>query len=258
MLCNITQNAMRQTPGGGYPYPIMLCNITQNSMRQTPGGVPCQVRTGGGGGTLPGGWYPGRVPPRPGQDGGSTLLWEVPCWGEGTLLGGTQLGYPPGQVRKGGTLLGGTQVRYPPQQGGYPVRTTEGVITTRRAVCLLRSRRRTFLLYPKKVTNLPFFNGKNMVCELTLFSERLPNTGMTPGGAAVTGVALTSDAGLEDIGPVGMGWHRRWCSGYRSCCTTWQELQPVEVEVEAVLVELPHLVVQRAFLLQVLMAVHHL
>ena len=27
---------------------------------------------------------------------------------------------------------------------------------------------------------------------------------MTPGGAAVTGVALTSDAGLDDIGPVGM------------------------------------------------------
>ena len=27
---------------------------------------------------------------------------------------------------------------------------------------------------------------------------------MTPGGAAVMGVALTSDTGLEDIGPVGM------------------------------------------------------
>ena len=29
--------------------------------------------------------------------------------------------------------------------GGYPVRTTEGVLTTQRAVCLLRSRRRTSL-----------------------------------------------------------------------------------------------------------------
>ena len=61
---------------GGYPYPIMLCNISQNAMRQR-------------GGTWPG------TPPR----------------------------------------------------GGYPGRTTEGVLTTRRAVCLLRSRRRTFLFF---------------------------------------------------------------------------------------------------------------
>ena len=114
---------------GGYTYPIMLCNITQ-----TPRGVPGQVQPEGvpcqgvpcEGGTLPG----------------------------GTLLGGTQIGYPlcqvrmgvpwrrlypgrvpPGQVRMGGTL-----------PGGYPVRTTEGVLTTRRAVCLLHSCRRTFLL----------------------------------------------------------------------------------------------------------------
>ena len=77
---------------GGYPYPIMLCNISQNAMRQR-----------GGTRTSPGG-YPGQVPP--------------------------QGGYP-GQV--------------PPPGGGYPGRTTEGVLTTRRAVCLLRSRRRTFL-----------------------------------------------------------------------------------------------------------------
>ena len=38
----------------------------------------------------------------------------------------------------------------------------------------------------------------------TLVSVRLPNTGMTPGAAAVIGVALTSDAGLEVIGPVGI------------------------------------------------------
>ena len=83
--------------GGGYPYPIMLCNITQNSMGQTPGGggLPCQVQPGGGipcqvqlgGGTLPGGYIVrGRgvpmvgYPRQPGQEGG-------------TLLGGsTQLG----------------------------------------------------------------------------------------------------------------------------------------------------------------------
>ena len=73
--------------GGGYPYPIMLCNISQNAMRQRRGWVP---------------------------------------------------GPPPGG--------GGTRVRYPPR-GGYPGRTTEGVLTTRRAVCLLRSRRRTFFFF---------------------------------------------------------------------------------------------------------------
>ena len=75
-------------------------------------GVPCQVQLGG------------------------TLAGEVSCQG-GTLLGGTL---------SGGTLPVGTQVGYPPRSGGgYPVRTTEGVFTTRRAVCLLCSRRRTFL-----------------------------------------------------------------------------------------------------------------
>ena len=38
-----------------------------------------------------------------------------------------------------GPPLGGTQ-------SGTPPARTEGVLTTRRAVCLLRSRRRTFLL----------------------------------------------------------------------------------------------------------------
>ena len=54
----------------------------------------------------------------------------------------------PCQVQPGGTLLGGTQVGYPPcpdlAGGGYPRRTTKGVVTTRRAVCLLHSHR-TFL-----------------------------------------------------------------------------------------------------------------
>ena len=79
MLCNITQNAMGQTPKGGYPYPIMLCNISQNAMGQTPGGVPSQGGTlpgPGGGGTLLGG-YPGRVHTPPARSG----------WG-GSLPGG--------------------------------------------------------------------------------------------------------------------------------------------------------------------------
>ena len=57
----------------------------------------------------------------------------VPCLG-GTLPGGTQVGTPPPGPGRG-----------VPCWGGYPDRTTEGVLTTRRAVCLLRSRRRTFL-----------------------------------------------------------------------------------------------------------------
>ena len=81
------------------------------------GGYPYPIMPWGthlGGGTLPGpagGGYPARSSP-------------------GYPAGGYQVGYPPGQVRT----------------GGYPVRTTEAVLTTRRAVCLLRSRRRTFLL----------------------------------------------------------------------------------------------------------------
>ena len=93
MLCNITQNAMGQTPGRGYPYPIMLCKITQNSMGQTPrrGTLPGPA----GGGILPGGYPTG-----------------------GTLLGVPYLGTP--QVRTGGTLPGGdTQLG---QQKEYSLR----------------------------------------------------------------------------------------------------------------------------------------
>ena len=124
-------------PRGGYPYPIMLCNISQNAMGQwggVPGQVPPPARLGWGG-TLAGGGYPGR--------------------------GGTLVRYPSGQVRMGGVPWsggypgrGGYPGQVPPQPGqdggvpcwgGYPGRTTKGVLTTRRAVCLLRSRRRTFL-----------------------------------------------------------------------------------------------------------------
>ena len=117
-------------PQGGYPYPIMLCNISQNAMGQTPRG-----------GTLPGP-AEGGLPCWGEPCRGDTLLGGVPCWG------GTLSGVPCQGV--GGTLLGvpcwGQGV---PCWGvpcwGYPVRTTEGVLTTQRAVCLLRSRRRTFL-----------------------------------------------------------------------------------------------------------------
>ena len=137
----ISHNAVQHYPechgadtwgGGGYPYPIMLCNITQNSMGQTPGGggVPCQVQPGVG--------YPARGVPCWGVlcQGGTllgVLCQGVPCWGV-PFRGGTQVGYPPARLGQG-----------VPCWGGYPVRTTEGVLTTRRAVCLLRSRRRTFL-----------------------------------------------------------------------------------------------------------------
>ena len=82
---------------GGYPYPIMLCNSTQNSMGQTPRGstLPGPV---GGGGTLPG-----------------------PA-GEGYPAGGTQVGYPPSQVRMG-VPYQGYPGRVPPGQvrtGGVP------------------------------------------------------------------------------------------------------------------------------------------
>ena len=77
--------------------------------------------------------------PRTSRRGGGTLLGGYPAWG----------GYPAGGYPgRGGTLAGGYPGRVPPPArsgGGYPVRTTEGVFTTRRAVCLLRSRRRTFL-----------------------------------------------------------------------------------------------------------------
>ena len=94
------------------------------------GGVPCQVQPGGG--------VPCQVQPG-GWDGvlylGGTLLGGAyPARGEGGIKVGYPLaGYPPAPLARSGS------------GGVYPVRTTEGVVTTRRAVCLLRSRRRTFL-----------------------------------------------------------------------------------------------------------------
>ena len=93
--------------GGGYPYPIMLCNITQNSMGQTPGGGTRPGPAGGGGtlpgldgggGTLPGdsqvGYPPAGYPPGQVRTGGY-LTWVQPP----VRRGGTQEGYPhPGRV----------------------------------------------------------------------------------------------------------------------------------------------------------------
>ena len=101
--------------GGGYPYPIMLCNISQNAMRQRRGGYPVRYPPGGGtrSGTPPGG-YPVRYPP-----GG--IPGSGPPWGgtrSGTPPGGYPVRYPPGGVPGSGTPPGGTRVRYPP--GGVP------------------------------------------------------------------------------------------------------------------------------------------
>ena len=80
----------------------MLCNISQNAMGQPPGGgVPCQVQPGGWvGGILPGG-YPGQVHP-PARSVGVPSR-GVP-WQEGVPRLGTP---PPSQVSRGGTRRGG-------------------------------------------------------------------------------------------------------------------------------------------------------
>ena len=133
MLCNISQNAMRQRGGDpGTPPP------PRGGPSQVPPrgrGVPGQVPPLGGSG------YPPWGGTRSGTPGG--VPGQVPPWG------GTRSGTPRGGTRSGTPPVGGVRVPplggYPVRWGGYPVRTTEGVLTTRRAVCLLRSRRRTFL-----------------------------------------------------------------------------------------------------------------
>ena len=91
----------------GGTYPIMLCNISQNAMRQQRGGGVPRPPLGGRGGT--------RVRYPPGGGG-------YP--GPGTPPGGTQVQAPrgvPGPPPPGGypdPPGGGTRVRYPP--GGVP------------------------------------------------------------------------------------------------------------------------------------------
>ena len=90
-------------------------------LRGTPPWVPPH-QTWPGGVLLPGG-TPSQIPPPPIRPN-----WGYPCWGL------PHLGYPPSDLAKGYPCWGGT-----------PPRLTDGVLDTPRSVCLLRSRRRTFL-----------------------------------------------------------------------------------------------------------------
>ena len=80
--------------------------------------------------------------------------WGYPDWGGTLTQGGTPPQVPP--VRPGcGYLMGGTPPQVPPSDldgeypawGGTPLWLTDGVLDKRQSVCLLRSRRRTFLLF---------------------------------------------------------------------------------------------------------------
>ena len=90
--------------GGGYPYPIMLCNISQNAMRQR-GGYPGQVPPPGG---------------VPGPRGGTWVRYHPPgVPGSGTPPGGvTRVRSPLGGVPGSGTPPGVPGSGTPP--GGVP------------------------------------------------------------------------------------------------------------------------------------------
>ena len=106
--------------------------ISHNALQHFP---ECHEAAGGVPGLPPGGWYLTGYPPWGG------VPRPPPRGVPGPPLGGTWPGTPPGGVPG-------------PPRGGYPGRTTEGVLTTRRAVCLLRSRRRTFLFFAKTMKSL--------------------------------------------------------------------------------------------------------
>ena len=114
--------------GGGTP---ARSDLSQVPMEEFPG----QVQLGGGD-TLAGSGWGGRHPRWGTRWHGSGTKGEVPPqqgWGT------------PCQVRMGGTWGG-----VPPTRDRVPPRprytTADGVLDTLRTVCLLRSRRRTFLL----------------------------------------------------------------------------------------------------------------
>ena len=106
-----------------------------------------------GGGGYPGHVQPGRECPSQVQVEGTRARSKrgggTPARSrQGGYLSQVQAGGYPSQVQVGVSQQGGTPPQLPPirpGQGGYPGRTTEGVLNTRRSVCLLRSRRRTFL-----------------------------------------------------------------------------------------------------------------
>ena len=137
-------------------------------------GVPCQVQPGG----VPwsGGTVAGRYPVR-----GSTLARGYPGWG-GTLAGGVPClgGYPGWRGYPG---WGGTLARGVPWLGGYPVRTTWGVLAIRRAVCLLRSRRRTFLFileFRDLASVVSTITNNVVIFQVIFHSSRFPLDGHLP------------------------------------------------------------------------------
>ena len=105
--------------GGGYPDQVQPAGGDTLTGGVPHLGYPHPIGPGWGGVSRQGGGTPPQVPPiRPGE--------EVP-----------KVGYPPRQTWPGGgTPRGGYSTSY---------RITDGVLDTRRSVCLLRSRRRTFL-----------------------------------------------------------------------------------------------------------------
>ena len=109
-------------PARGYPNQVQLGGTSDRSSR----GVPQPGGTSAKGVAQPRG-TPG-YPPQPGQDE-------------------RYQGYPSGQVRTMGV---------PPPQD----RTAHGVLDTPRSVCLLRSRRRTFLFFDKTKTKRFVFKLK--------------------------------------------------------------------------------------------------
>ena len=129
-------------PGGRVPWPGPGGGISQPG---PPRGVP----PARGGGTLPGwGGTPPQVPPHQTWSVG-TLTRGVPC-----------LRYPPSD------LAGGY-----PCQGGTPPRVTDGVLDTPRSVCLLHSRRRTFLFNSFSMAQPEAGTGTlvlRRVCEISL------------------------------------------------------------------------------------------
>ena len=126
--------------GGGYPsLRFFLCSLVLSWGRTpVPGSFPALVP-----GPFPVGGYPTHrsLVPCPFQGGIPVLTGRYP-----------RVGYPPGQVRVGYP---------PPPQDGI----AERALATRRAVCLLRSRRRTFLF-----TNNFTLNKLVLLIFLTLHS----------------------------------------------------------------------------------------
>ena len=144
--------------GGGTPrYPLA----------KVPTPLPTRSWQGEG---VPQGTYPpgqGTYPPQPGPDGGRGYPRYLPLarsrWG----------GYPkvptPSQAQTGEGVPQGT---YPRAKVPTPLpdRTPYGVLDSPRSVCLLRSRRTTFLLFKRFVSNstvyrlLGFFEVKVLFC----------------------------------------------------------------------------------------------